>query len=224
MKVLSEKQRDLLVQVRDILAYATANTAAMGLAAADVTPANADYTTASTALANFDAARVSAKALRLAKDERQLLMVQSLRRLQLKAASNPALTAEQRQRMGLEVANSQLKTAVAPVSYTVPLVTVDGTENLKHVLSFREASTPDSRKRPAGVMGVQVWMAVLPKDAPAPLDERAMKIIATVKTSPYEVALSADQAGLNAWYLLRWLDRTGKPGGWSDAMREMIVA
>ena len=108
-------------------------------------------------------------------------------------------------------------------TYTHPLVEVDNNARLKHVVRFREASTPSTKARPNGVKGADVWMVILARDVAAPRDNSAMRCVGQPSSSPHQQTYSADDAGKIAWYLVRWVSTTGEPGDWSDPAGKMIV-
>jgi hypothetical protein len=65
---------------------------------------------------------------------------------------------------------------------------------------------------------------VLAKDVAPPRDTAAMRFLGEPSRSPYELKYAAEDAGKIAWYLLRWVDTSGRPGGWSDPAEAMIMA
>lgn len=216
------QQLDLIAQAKAAQAYANANLAALGLVAADLTPFTTKVTTADTAMAAYETAKTNSSAARAAKDTGLTDLEKEWRQLKRKVKANPNLTDAQREGVGIPLPSAATAQAMT-ASFTEPLVSVDNSSRLAHIIAFREASTPNSRARPKGVKGVEVWMQVLPKDAPPPRDSSAMRYMGIPSTSPYELDFAAEDAGKIAWYLLRWVDTAGKPGDWSDPGGAMIV-
>lgn len=219
---MPSKELDLIAQAKAAQAYANTNLAALGLVAADLTPFTTKVTGADTAMAAYQTARTNASAARAAKDTGLTDLEKEWRQLRRKARANPNLTDAQREGLGIPVPGNGLLKAVA-LAFSEPLVEVDNTTRLAHVISFREASTPRSKARPKGVKGAEVWLAVLPKDAAPPRDNSTLRYMGQPSSSPYDLKFAAEDAGKIAWYLLRWVDSSGTPGGWSEPAGAMIM-
>ena len=165
-----------------------------------------------------------AHSLRVAKLAALQAMAKAMTQIRAKIKANPAATEEQKQAMGLAVSSQVLPIASVP-AFTVPLVTVACPERLRQLVSYREATTPDRRAKPAGVKGAEVYVAVLGKDVAfnREVNQTAMRYVGIPTNSPCSVAFTMEDAGKIAWYVLRWIASDGSPGGWSEPVSKMIL-
>lgn len=226
-KTIPSNQRELQAYAQTVLAYVNANLAALGLVAADTATLSANVTASGTALGAHDTAANSARSARAAKDVAVSATEKSLRQLLRKVKANPALSDPQREGLGIGVpdrAATLTAMATAIPAFTRPVIAVDNSRKLVHELGFREQTTPDTRAKPDGVRGVQVWMCILPKDAPTPRDNQGMTFLAEPRKLSRTVEFALADAGKYAWYLARWTDLAGNPGDWSEPESRMIVA
>lgn len=69
--------------------------------------------------------------------------------------------------MGITVRDGSLSPSPAPT--TRPLVRVDTSRRLLHTLRFSDESTPTRRRKPHGVLGAEVWVALAAPHDPPPL-------------------------------------------------------
>ena len=107
-----------------------------------------------------------------------------------------------------------------PASSTIPLVTVDTSQRLRHKLSWVEATTPDNKRRPRGVQGAAIYRKL---DGPPPTDENDCTFLALDSNSPYTAEYPGEDAGKMAHYMLRWQMRDGTFGPWSETVSATIT-
>ncbi|HEX8248516.1 MAG TPA: hypothetical protein VF599_10115 [Pyrinomonadaceae bacterium] len=100
--------------------------------------------------------------------------------------------------------------AGAPVS--VPFALID-LGKLRHTLNFRDAATPDTGKKPPGILGAEIWYKI---DGAAPVDNKECQFLALDTATPYVVQFDGADAGKTVYYLLRWQSKNGDKGDWSD--------
>jgi hypothetical protein len=94
---------------------------------------------------------------------------------------------------------------------------VDTSERLQHTVSFRDSQTPDSKAKPEGYRGCQIWVFI-GTEPPTSLEQ--LHYVATDTRTPYVLQFDAEDAGKTAYYRLRWVNPRDEPGPWS----ELIVA
>jgi hypothetical protein len=104
----------------------------------------------------------------------------------------------------------------APISEGVatrPLVVVDASRRLRHVIRFHDeghAQWLDSKADDAS--GCEIWMKV---GHPEPGDPEATQFVAIAADSPYTVEFPAENVGAKVSYFLRWTTDHGNKGPWS---------
>ena len=111
--------------------------------------------------------------------------------------------------------------ATVPAPDTRPSLYVLSNEANCHVLHYSDPTTPDSTRRPADAIGLQVFCHV-GSEAPAdPLDARFLDF---VSRQPYVVrSFKTEQVGKKAFYFARWQNATGATGPWSAVANRMIA-
>lgn len=204
--------------LKNFLDYANANLAALGLVAADTAPVGTAATTLTTALANNVAAQAAAKAAveskSAARDAAEALVRPLVQRLQTSTTAKDT----DRHSLGLNV-RSTTRTAVT-VPTTRPVATIDTSQRLQHTVSFADEATPGNRKKPDGAIGCEVWM----KLGTPPTDPSELTYLATDTRTPYTVVFDGADAGKLASYMLRWVNRRGERGPWSQTVSATITA
>ncbi|MBV5281690.1 MAG: hypothetical protein JZU53_04555 [Paludibacter sp.] len=133
-------------------------------------------------------------------------------------ASNSLVTDSDRTRMGLTV-KSGTRTAT-PVPTTSPLGTVDFSVRLQHTLHLSDNATPQSKAKPAGVHGCEVWVKL---GGDAPKDASELSYLGVSTTNAYTATYEGKQANTMAYYWLRWVNTRGEHGPWSGTVNSIIV-
>jgi len=121
--------------------------------------------------------------------------------------ANPAVSDMQRADLGLTI--RKLVPTPVPTPTTAPALTlVMATPGVLH-LDYRDSATPDSKKKPYGTIGVELYAAVglVPAVAPAAADYR---LLAT--KSPVLVPFDAADAGKLATFYARFITSGGSNG------------
>lgn len=197
--------------------YITTNLAALGLVAADLAPVTASKAAWDSAFPAHTAAQAAAQAASQAKKDARTAYEAALRPLIQQLQASKIVTDAQRQAMNIPV-RSTTRTPVG-VPTTQPTATIDTSQHLAHTLDFRDAGSPRSKARPAGVMGCEIWVFI--GDTP-PADPAGYGFLALDTATPYLAQYPGAQAGKKAHYLLRWVNTTGDKGPWSDAFSATI--
>lgn len=196
-----------------------AEAAALGLTAAEADALNTARQDWHAAYQAHLAASNAAEAARQHKDDTREEVETRVRGLARRIQSQPGVSDAQRERLGLTVRDT-VRTA-APVPTTRPVVVVASGQRLQHTLRWRDEATPDSRAKPPGVRGAEIWCAVGPTPPPNPAQYR---FLALDTDAPHLVEHAAADAGQMAHYLVRWVNTRGQPGPWSETVSATIGA
>ena len=200
-----------------LLAFITANRAALGVSTGDLTALTAGQTAWTAAYGTHQATQAQALSDRQAKDDSRADYVTLIRATVGQMQKNPAVTDTQRQAMSLTVPDTTRTPAAVPASR--PLVKIDTSERLRHTLTFTDEATPTSRAKPAGVAACEVWLLT---GTTAPAGPDAMHLQAVDKSSPYIMEFASADAGKTAWWALRWVNTKGDHGPWSATVSATI--
>ncbi len=204
----------------NFLAYATANAAALGLdPLVDIPPLTAAQGTWSTDFGANASAQAAAQAARQTKDAARDAYVGLIRPLVVRLQASPEVDDAERAALGITVPD-RIPTPVG-IPTTRPVVKVDTSQRLRHVISFADEATPTRTAKPAGVRGVQIWVKV---GDPTPVDPSELTYLATDTRTPYTTSFPGADGGKTAHYMLRWENTRGEPGPWSETASATIGA
>jgi len=106
------------------------------------------------------------------------------------------------------------------VPTTRPVGQVDTSQRLQHTISWRDESSPNSKAKPAGVRGAEIYLFIGPTP---PADPSLAHFVALDTASPYLLVHEAADAGKFAHYLLRWVNTRSEPGPWSETISATIT-
>jgi hypothetical protein len=133
-------------------------------------------------------------------------------------ANNSRVSDSDRTLMGLTV-KSGTRTP-APVPATSPLGTVDFSVRLQHTLHLSDLATPQSKAKPAGMHGCEVWVKL---GGEAPKDASELSYLGIATSFSYTTTYEGKQANTMAYYWLRWVNTRGERGPWSTTVSSIIV-
>ena len=162
------------------------------------------------------AQQITARASREKKDTTKKLLSGMLRS-QAQTAQKSGISNEQRADLGLTVIDSVKTPVGAP--QTRPVAEVDTSQPLRHLITFFDNES-ESRGKPAGVRGAQVWVKI---GGEPTMNESEYKYLATDTASPYLAVHKSEDVGKQAHYLLRWENSKGEPGAWSTIVSATIT-
>ncbi len=95
-------------------------------------------------------------------------------------------------------------------------------QRLQHTIAFMDEMTPTSKAKPAGVMGVEIWVKV---DDPAPVDPNTdLRFLGLDTRTPYVAEYPGTDGGKPAHYMARWVNARGEKGPWSETLTVTISA
>ena len=203
----------------NFVTYANANLAALGLVAADLTPIVTAQPVWTTGLTAHVAAQANAQSKRAAKDGSRTALETLIRALVRRLQASPAVNDAERQSLGINVRDTTPTTAGAPSSR--PVVKVDSSQRMRHVIAFADAATPTRTAKPAGVMGAEIWVKIGPTP---PVDPSECTFLALDSRTPYTADYTGADGGKTAHYMLRWVSTNGDKGPWSETASATIGA
>lgn len=190
-----------------------------GFLPADVTTLGNLTTGFNDARNTSDVAQAQAQAANADKEEARRLVEDFVRSRVAQIQTLPAVSDSDRNLLGITV-RSSTRTAVGPPT-TKPVATVDTNQRLQHTINFVDELTPNTRARPDGVKGCEIWVKV---DGPPPTDPSELRYLATDTRTPYQADYDGDQGGKIAHYMLRWVSARGETGPWSQTVSATITS
>lgn len=204
----------------NFVAYASANAAALGLdPLTDIPPLTDAQTVWAADYPANATAQAAAQSARQAKDAARSAFEVVIRSLVARLQASPDVDDTERQALGITVRDVTPTAAAVPT--TRPLVTVDTSQRLRHVIAFVDELTPTRTAKPAGVMGAEVWVKI---GDPAPTDPSELTFLAVDTRTPYTADYTGDDANKVAHYMLRWINTRGEKGPWSETASATIGA
>ena len=202
--------------INNFLTYANANLEALGLSASQLEAIAANQSNWQTAYANHITARSAAESALQTKEMTRKTHETSVRTLVRQLQANPNMTDAQRAALGITLRQA-MKTSVG-VPTSQPLATIDASDRLRHIINFVDQDTPTRRAKPSGVMGCEIWVKV----GSLPADPSELQFLGLDTQAPYTAQYQGADAGKTAYYMLRWVNRRGEPGPWSQTVSATI--
>ena len=207
----------------NFMAYADGHLADLGLVAADLTElANmqADFNAKMTV---HITAQQAAQSACQAKDSSRKEFKSALRHLVRQLQVSDDVRDSEREALGITVADT-IRTANTAEITTRPIGVVDTSQRLRHKIRFADETTPTRRAKPAGIMGCEIWVKVLPAGEAPPIDADELSFVFMDTASPHTVQYDGADSGKMAHYMLRWVKRGGRKGPWSETISATITA
>ena len=212
-----------LAQLRDwavnFSTLITATPVAFGLTAGNATTISTAVNafTAAYTLATDPSTRtsVTVAAMRVQKTA----MIAVIRQFAAIIRANPAITAAQLETLGLTVSDAEPSPIPAPSTF--PLIDVVNATPNRHELRYSDSATPDSRAKPAGTIGLQLFRVVGDEEVASPT---GADLVGQYTTNPIRVDFNPDDVGKTATYFARWVTRRGLIGPWSNGTSVTIAA
>ncbi len=132
--------------------------------------------------------------------------------------NNAKVLDSDRERMGITVKSGIRK--FTPKPSTIPVSYIDFSTHLQHSIHFNDESTPNSKAKPEGVHGCEIWMKL---GGEAPKNASELTFVATSTRTPFVKIFDGTDAGKTAYYSLRWVNTRGEQGQWSIMTSAMVV-
>lgn len=158
-----------------------------------------------------------------AKDAARTTATQTVRPLATQISRNPAVDNGDKTAIGVNLPNTA-RTPIPPPT-TVPGLTLVSAIHFQHTLSYKDTSTPTTKAKPAGAIGLDLRVTI---QVGAASDPEAAKPWTVATKSPVIVSFTAPDVAKTATYWGRWATRSG-PGGqaqygdWSAPLSVVIV-
>jgi len=207
----------------NFMGYADGHLADLGLTAADLVQLSnmqADFNAKMTA---HITARAAAQSARQAKDSSRNEFKSALRQLVRQLQVSPDVDDPEREALGITVADTIRTVNIGEIT-TRPIGQVDTNQRLRHKIRFVDEATPTRRAKPAGIMGCEIWVKVLPAGEAPPAGGDELSFVFMDTASPHTVEYDGADGGKMAHYMLRWVKRGGQKGPWSETVSATITA
>lgn len=204
----------------NFVTYLSANFAALGLDAGDVTPVTGSQTIWDGAFGALAPARAAAAAATQAKEQARDGFETVIREVVRRIQSNPAVTNEQRALLGITVPDGTPSPTGAPGTF--PTCVIETCDRLRHTIDFRDSATPNKRAKPPGTMGCEIYVKTAAVGDPVPSDPAMFTFLALDTATPYVADFPGSEGGKNAHYRLRWVSTRGDKGPWSEVFSATI--
>lgn len=202
--------------------YLSSNFAALGLVIGDVTPITGAKATWELAFADHAAAQAAAQSATAAKNGARASYVALIRPLVNRLQASPDVDEAEKAALGITVGDTKPTPTGPPASR--PVVRVECGQRLQHTIHFSDEATPTKKAKPPGVLGAEIWVAIVPIGQPTPTDPEDFSFVALDTATPYTLDFDGPDGGKNAHYILRWVNSTGEKGPWSETASVTIGA
>lgn len=199
--------------------WAQSNGAAHGLTTAQLLALDDAYAAWSTA---FDAnvqAQTAATVAAQTKDTARAAAEVLIRVLARIVQVFPATTDSDRAAAGLTVRDTSRTSASVPTSR--PVLMVDNSQRLLQLVNIKDENTPNSKKKPDGVMGCEIRCYI--GDTP-PADPEDYEFCGLAMKSPFRLVHDGANAKKNAHIVACWVNTHGEKGPWSETIMATISA
>jgi len=210
------------VWANNFMGYANSHPADLGLAAADLTQLSNMQTDFNAKMTANIAAHQAAQSARQAKDTSRNEFKSAIRQLVRQLQVSGDVDDPERKLLGITVAD-KIRTANTAAITTRPIGQVDTGQRLRHKIRFADETTPTRKAKPAGIMGCEIWVRVLPAGSAAPGGADGLSFVFMDTASPHTVEYDGDDGGKMAHYMLRWVKKGGTKGPWSETISATIV-
>jgi hypothetical protein len=209
---------DFSVFMNTFINYVTAHAVNLGVAPATATALSDALLVWTDSLSAHETAQIGATSARTTKDSARDALTIIARTTIRSIQANPTVSDEIRALMGLPIRDDTRTRP--PVPTTRPVGQVDTSQRLQHTIHWRDESSPNSKAKPTGVRGAEIWLFVGPTP---PTDPAQAHFVALDTASPYLLVHEPTDAGKLAHYLLRWVNTRSEPGPWSETISATIT-
>lgn len=157
------------------------------------------------------------------KDSQRIISEQTVRPYATTISRNPSVSNELKTGVGVNLPNTA-RTPVPPPTTQPSMSLVAAVHNLQ-TLAYRDSSTPTTKAKPPGAIGMELWRTIA---TTAATDPSTAALVGIATKSPISVGTMSGDAGKTATYFGRWTTRSG-PGGvaqtgpWSAPLAVVIV-
>lgn len=199
--------------------WCNANGATRGLTAGEVTALSDSYSDWNAEWVAYGSAHTAAQAATMSKDTARGASEPLIRAAVAKLQASSATSDADRTAAGITVRSTSRTPAAVPT--TRPLAMVDASKRLEHTIHFKDEMTPNSKAKPPGVLGAEIWCFV---GATPPADISTCHFVALDTKTPYVVHYEGGDANKVAHYILLWVSTRGAKGPMSETVSATIGA
>jgi hypothetical protein len=197
--------------------YVNTNFAALGLTVAQNTALQNDYTTWSTDYPAALTGQTTSASLIQTKDTTRVSLEDLVRQYTASMQANPNVN--DHMKAALDITIPKTTKTPSPVPTTRPMANVDNRNRLQHVIDFFDETTPNSRAKPFGVRGAEIWLKI---GGTPPTGPNEVTYLATDTKTPYTNNFEDTDANKTVHYMLRWVNTRNEPGPWSETISVTI--
>jgi hypothetical protein len=208
----------LLIWLTNFMSYLLANLSRLGVPGYSYESLQAKVTEFRTAQEKAEAPNAG-KADRLDREEKAVAVSKETRKfVNQYLRYNPAVTDDDRVKLGLHVPDPE--PTPAPVAVTWPVVTrIDSGTILRLTLKYKDSESAVSRAKPDHTTGAEIRHAIL--DAPPTSTDDLIHSDFSTRSS-YTFIFDENQRGKTVWFRLRWENTRGQKGPWSELYSAII--
>lgn len=145
-----------------------------------------------------------------AKNIKKAAMIGEIRPLAMQIKLNDAVANADKLDLGLTLSDGTITSIAAPS--TQPIIMIVGATAQQQALRVVDSATPQSRAKPAGTTGLQLFGKAA-TSGPVSLDD--CKFVGFITKQPFVVNWQAADVGKTAFYYGRWQNAKGEVGPWS---------
>lgn len=137
--------------------------------------------------------------------------------------NNAGVTNEEKSDLGLTIPD--LTPTPVPPPATAPVLALLFATPLAHQLQFRDSTSPLLKRKPVGVVGLELWRAI---GTVAATDPAQSAFFANVTKTPFISSFESGQIGKHCTYFARWTTRSGpqgiaQVGPWSAGLDVIVI-
>lgn len=216
---IASQDADFNGQANTYVDYAVANATALGLTTDQTDALTAARTAWAASYPAYLTGQQTAQALTATKNTDRDNLEAVMREIAGQLQKKSTVTDTQRQAMGLPV-HDTTKTPVAPIT-TKPVLKIETDQRLRHTIRFTDESTPTSRRKPAGAIGLELWMK---RGGAAPTGVGECEPLGLITNSPNVEEFDPADGGKTIHYLGRWQTTRGDKGPFSATTSATVGA
>lgn len=144
------------------------------------------------------------------KNIKKSAMIGEIRPLAMQIKLNDSVSNADKLDLGLTLSDGTITPIPAPS--TQPIIMIVGATPQQQALRVVDSATPQSRAKPAGATGLQLFGKAATSGPVSPDD---CKFIGFITRQPFVVNWAAGDVGKTAYYYARWQNAKGEVGPWS---------
>jgi hypothetical protein len=198
----------------NFVAYAAKNGAALGLDAEEIAKLESFQSQWDAHYAASEQQQALASAAVADKTNTRAEFEARLRSTAREIQSRATTTDAERGALGITIPDRVPTPIPAPTSQ--PILTIDVSQRLRHLIHFADEHTPTRRAKPRGAACIQIWTAIRAPGAPTPTDPAEFTFTQLATRTPTTITLDPADAGKTAAYIARWTSPKAETGPWSN--------